>query len=226
MLNFQSEILCARQWENLIVVDVKLSKWDFNFYCRLLNKISVVYSKFQNDVANILCSALNNRLLKPSILKFSFMFIEFRYNLSFRVCRILLQTMPKSVKFSQTWPKLLTVYILFPAEFWQEKYREKSANFRDGIDQARHAFARFRFSTDRLCTRIIEHRIDCTRHDSAPARLCTNQLCKNDCAPARLCTNRLCKNISAPARLCTNRLWKNDSAPAWLCTVTNVHQWI
>ena len=33
--------------------------------------------------------------------------------------------------------------------------------------------------------------IDWTRHDSAPARLCTNQLCKNDWAPARLCTNRL-----------------------------------
>ena len=31
-----------------------------------------------------------------------------------------------------------------------------------------------------LCTRIIEHSIDWTRHDSAPARLCTNQLCKND----------------------------------------------
>ena len=66
------------------MTDVKLSKWDFYFYCRLLHKISVVYSKFWNDTANILCSVLNSRLLKPTILKFSFMFIKFRYNLSFR----------------------------------------------------------------------------------------------------------------------------------------------
>ena len=75
-----------------------------------------------------------------------------------------------------------------------------------------------RSGTARLCMRIIEHRIDWTRHDSAPARLCTNRLCKNDSAPAQLCTNRLCKNDSAPARLCTKRLYKNDSAPARLCT--------
>ena len=74
-----------RELENLIVTDVKLSKWNFYFYCRILHKISVVYSKFRNDTANILCSVLNSRLLKPTILKFSFMFIEFRYNLSFRV---------------------------------------------------------------------------------------------------------------------------------------------
>ena len=66
------------------MADVKLSKWDLNFYCRLLHKISVVYSKFLNDTANILRSVLNSRLLKSTILKFSFMFIEFRYNLSFR----------------------------------------------------------------------------------------------------------------------------------------------
>ena len=65
--------------------DVTLSKWDFYSYCRLLHKISVVYSKFRNDTAYILYSVLNSRLLKPTILKFSFMFIEFRYNLSFRV---------------------------------------------------------------------------------------------------------------------------------------------
>ena len=112
-----------------------------------------------------------------------------------------------------------------------------------------------RSGTDRLCTRTIEHRIDWTRHDSTPARLCTNRFCKNDMAPARLCTNRLCKNDVAPARLCTNRfcknnsaparfctnrlckndsaqarlctnrLWKNNSAPVRLCTVTTVHQW-
>ena len=67
-----------------IVTDVKLSKWDFYFYCHLLHKISVVHSKFQNDTANISCSVLNSRLLKPTILRFSFMFIEFRYNLSLR----------------------------------------------------------------------------------------------------------------------------------------------
>ena len=118
MLNFQSEILCARQWENLIVVDVKLSKWDFNFYCRLLNKISVVYSKFRNDIANILCSALNNRLLKPSILKFSFMFIEFRYNLSFRVCRILLQTMPKYPEFCCKLCQSLSNFVKLDRNSW------------------------------------------------------------------------------------------------------------
>ena len=85
MLNFQREILWAREWENLIVADVKLSKWDFYFYCHILHKISVVNSKFRNDTANILCSVLNSLLLKPTILKFSFMFIEFRYNLSIRV---------------------------------------------------------------------------------------------------------------------------------------------
>ena len=103
----------------------------------------------------------------------------------------------------------------------------------DGIDRT----ARFctvpiqhdRSGTDRLRTRIIEHRIDWTRHDSAPARLCKNdsvpaRLCtkrlyKNDSAPARLCTNRFCKNNSAPARLCTNRFSKNNLAPARLCTV-------
>ena len=74
--------------KNLIVTDVKLSKCNFYFYCRLLHKISVVHSKFRNDTANILCSVLNSRLLKPTILKFSFMFIEFRYNLSFRVLLI------------------------------------------------------------------------------------------------------------------------------------------
>ena len=83
-----------------------------------------------------------------------------------------------------------------------------------------------RSGTDRLCTRIIEHRIDWTRHDSAPARLCTNRLCKNDSAPARFCTKRLYKNDSVPARLCRNRLCKNDSAPARLCTVTTEHQWM
>ena len=80
---------------------------------------------------------------------------------------------------------------------------------------------------DRLRTRILEHRIDWTRHDSAPSRLCTNQLFKNDWAPARLCTNRLCKNDWAPARLCTNRLCKTDSVPAQLCTnrpCKNEHQ--
>ena len=61
---------------------VKLSKWDFDFYCHLLHKISVVNFKFRNDIANILCSV--SRLLKPTILKFSFMVNEFRYNLSFR----------------------------------------------------------------------------------------------------------------------------------------------
>ena len=67
------------------MADVKLSKWDFHFYCRLLQKISVVYSEFRNDTGNILCNVLNSRHLKPIILKLSFMFIEFRYNLSFRV---------------------------------------------------------------------------------------------------------------------------------------------
>ena len=68
---------------------MQLAKWDFNFYFRLLHKISVVYSKFLNDTTNISCSVLNSRLLKPTILKFSFMFIEFRYNLSFRVASTL-----------------------------------------------------------------------------------------------------------------------------------------
>ena len=44
MLNFQSEILWAREWENLIVADVKLSKQNFDFYWHLLHKISIVNS--------------------------------------------------------------------------------------------------------------------------------------------------------------------------------------
>ena len=85
MLNFQSRILWAREWENLIVPDVKLTMRDFDFYCHLLHKISIVNSKFRNGSTNILCSVLNSRLLKPTILKFSYMFIEFRYNLRIRV---------------------------------------------------------------------------------------------------------------------------------------------
>ena len=66
--------------ENSIVADVKFSKRDFNFYCRLLHEISVVDSNFLNATTNILCGVLNSRLLRPtSILKFSFIFIEFRY---------------------------------------------------------------------------------------------------------------------------------------------------
>ena len=76
---------CAYEWENLIVADVKISKWNFNFYCHPLHKISVINSKFRNDIANILCSVLNSRLLKPTIWKLSLMFIEFRYILSIRV---------------------------------------------------------------------------------------------------------------------------------------------
>ena len=47
--------------------------------------MSIVNSNFRNGSTNILCDVLNIRLLKPTILKFSLMFIKFRYNLSFRV---------------------------------------------------------------------------------------------------------------------------------------------
>ena len=57
------------------MAEVKFSKWDFNFYCHLLHKISVVNSK---------CSVLNSRLLKNYI-EIHFHVIEFRYNLSIRV---------------------------------------------------------------------------------------------------------------------------------------------
>ena len=85
MLNFQSEIFWTREWENLTFADIKLFTWDFDFYCHLLHKISIVNSKFRNHTTNILCSVLNGRLLKPTVLKFSFMFIEIRYNLFIRV---------------------------------------------------------------------------------------------------------------------------------------------
>ena len=45
----------------------------------------VVHSKFRNYTTTILCSVLNSRLLKSTILKFSFMLIEFQYNLSIHV---------------------------------------------------------------------------------------------------------------------------------------------
>ena len=75
----------ACEWENLIVADVKLSKRNFDFYSHLLHRISIFKSKFRNTSTNILYSVLNSRFLKPIILKFSFMFIEFRYSLSIRV---------------------------------------------------------------------------------------------------------------------------------------------
>ena len=64
--------------------------------------MSVVYFKFRNDTANILCRALNSRLLKPTILKFSFMFIEFRYNLSVRVEEMKCRLIEKSKKKKKT----------------------------------------------------------------------------------------------------------------------------
>ena len=67
------------------MADVKLSKRDFDFNCYLLHKISIVDSTFRNGTTNILCSVLNSRLLKPTILKFSFIFIEFLCNFSVRV---------------------------------------------------------------------------------------------------------------------------------------------
>ena len=76
------------------MTNVKISKRDFDFYCHQLDKIIKVNSKFRNGTTNILCSVLNSRLLKPTKLKFSSMFIEFRYNLSIHVsylqCFILL----------------------------------------------------------------------------------------------------------------------------------------
>ena len=70
------------------MADAKLTKRDF-VGPRMRESImaDVKFVKVRNDTANILCSVLNSRLLKPTILKFSFMFIEFRYNLSFRVLR-------------------------------------------------------------------------------------------------------------------------------------------
>ena len=62
---------------------VKLSKRDFDFYYRLLHTISVVSSKLRNCTTNISCIVLNiSGPLKPTILKFSSIFIEFRYSLS------------------------------------------------------------------------------------------------------------------------------------------------
>ena len=85
MLKLQNKILWAREWENSIAADVKFSKQCFNYYFHLLHKISIVNSKFRNSTINILCSVLNSRLLKPSILKLSFMCIEIQYNLCIRV---------------------------------------------------------------------------------------------------------------------------------------------
>ena len=55
-------------------------KRDFDFYCHLLRKISAVNFKFRNYTTSILSSVLNSRLLKSTILKVSFIFIKFRYN--------------------------------------------------------------------------------------------------------------------------------------------------
>ena len=46
---------------------------------------SVINSKCWNCSTNILCCVLNSRLLKSTILKFSFIFIKFWYNMSIRV---------------------------------------------------------------------------------------------------------------------------------------------
>ena len=66
------------EWENLIAIDVKLSKQDFDFYCHLLHKSGVDNSKFKNYTTNISCSILNSHLLNSTVLKFSFIFIKFR----------------------------------------------------------------------------------------------------------------------------------------------------
>ena len=71
------ELMCAHQWENLIVADVKLLKRDFSFYYHLLHKTSVVNYEFRNFTTYILCSTLNSRLLKLTVLKFSFIFLYF-----------------------------------------------------------------------------------------------------------------------------------------------------
>ena len=45
-----------------------------------------------------MCSILNSRLLKPTVLKFSFMFIEYPYNLSIRVLNNEIQSVNLSIK--------------------------------------------------------------------------------------------------------------------------------
>ena len=57
------------------MADIELLKRDFDFYCHLLYKISIVNYKFRNGTTNILCSVLNSHLLKPTIIKFSFMHV-------------------------------------------------------------------------------------------------------------------------------------------------------
>ena len=81
-VTFRENYVALREFNSSCV---KLSKRDFDFYCQLLQKIIIVNSKFRNGSTNILCSVLNSRLLKTTILKFSFMFIEFRYKLSIHV---------------------------------------------------------------------------------------------------------------------------------------------
>ena len=50
---------------------------------------------------------------------------------SAKVCQIMLQTMPKSVKSCQAVPKTLTVYILFAADrVLTGKRQRKSVNFK------------------------------------------------------------------------------------------------
>ena len=68
-MNFQSEILWAREREKLKLADIKLLQRNFDFYGRPLPKISIVNSKFRNGPTNILRSIRNSRLLKPTILK-------------------------------------------------------------------------------------------------------------------------------------------------------------
>ena len=68
---------------------VKLLKRDFYFYYHLLHTISVINSKLRNCTTNVLSSVLNSRLLKPIILKFSFIFIEFRYRSNSLAVRVL-----------------------------------------------------------------------------------------------------------------------------------------
>ena len=70
------------------MADAKLTKRDF-VGPRMRESImaDVKFVKVRNDTANILCSILNSRLLKPTTLKFSFIFIEFQYNLSIHVSK-------------------------------------------------------------------------------------------------------------------------------------------
>ena len=75
--NCAHALMCARQWENLIMADNKLLKQDFDLYYHLLHKTSIVNYKIQNFTNTcLLYSVLNSRAFDIDYIKIEFYFYQ------------------------------------------------------------------------------------------------------------------------------------------------------